>query len=118
MEEYKKDIVGIVFIEVNVADYDRVRDQLCKLMGSEDIPYSGILHPVHPTRTRDGGERDGTSLPAMFYLELEYGIWGNVVHWCDSAIRVGLIKRYRYAYTGAMKIVASKGEDNAHTAKQ
>lgn len=110
MEEYKKDIVGIVIIEVDIADYDRVQDRLCKLMGSEDIPYSGILHPVHPTRTRDGSERNDTSLPAMFYLELEHGIWGNVVHWCDSAIRVGLIKGYRYADTGAMKIVVSRGD--------
>lgn len=111
MEEYKKDIVGIVIIEVDIADYDRVRAQLCKLMESEDIPYSGILQPVHPTRTRDGSERNDMSLPAMFYLELEHGIWGNVVHWCSSAIHAGLIKGYRYAETGAMRIVVSKGRN-------
>lgn len=111
MKEYKKDIAGIVIIEVDIADYDRVKDQLCKLTNVEDIPYSGILHPVHPTRVRDGSERDDTSLPAMFYLELEHGIWGNVVHWCSSAMRVGLINGYRCAETGAMRIFALGGRN-------
>lgn len=104
MEEYKKDIAGIVIIEVDIADYDRVKDQLCKLTNVEDIQYSGILHPVHPMRACDGSE-----CPAVFYLELEHGIWGNVVHWCSSAMGVGLIKGYRYAETGPMRSFALGG---------
>jgi len=112
MDTQAKEIVGIVIIEVELEDYDRVRKQLLQL--TEDtvpvivanvIVYEGIIEPVF-------AKRDGHPSPVLFYLELAHGIWGDVVHWCDSAYRVGLIKGYRYAETGTMQIVLAQDKES------
>lgn len=82
---------GIVLIVTAKSDLNRVIERLQTLFRINATAYCG------PMTTMNIETWERFSSAAMIYLELEHGIWGDVVHWCDSAERAGLVARYHYA---------------------
>jgi len=99
MKEAQKAIDGIVLIEVDLDQMDRVQAQLTELAGCDTIVYRAAIG----TSSLSPNEK---FFVMLLYLELLGSQWEQVIPWCTEAYDAGLLLSYRFAETGPMLIAA------------